>query len=174
MLQKRGFHTVCGWSRLATARGSSHTLGVDYLLHRLNTGGTMKEQKIFEVVYIRTSASAVWDALTNPDVTQRYWFDTRIVSDWKVGSKVQYLRNGELTDEHVVLEVEKPHTLSHTFRPLFGEFQSESPSRVSFTMEESNGVVRLTVRHEGFPPESKVFRACSDGWPMILSTARHK
>jgi uncharacterized protein YndB with AHSA1/START domain len=132
----------------------------------------MKEQKIFEVVYIRTSASAVWDALTNPDVTQRYWFDTRIVSDWKVGSKVQYLRNGELTDEHVVLEVEKPHTLSHTFRPLFGEFQSESPSRVTFTMEESNGVVRLTVRHEGFPPESKVFRACSDGWPMILSNLK--
>jgi hypothetical protein len=29
--------------------------------------------------------------------------------------------------------------------------------------------VRLTVRHDGFPPNRRVFRACSDGWPMILS-----
>lgn len=132
----------------------------------------MHEQRIFEVTYIRTSMPALWDALTNPDVTQRYWFDTRIESDWKVGSKVQYLRNGELTDEHVILAIEKLRSLSHTFHPLFGEFRSESPSRVTFTMEESGAVVRLTVVHDNFPPESKVFRACSDGWPMILSNLK--
>jgi len=27
---------------------------------------------------------------------------------------------------------------------------------------------RITIIHDNFPPESKVFRACSDGWPMIL------
>ncbi|WKJ89288.1 SRPBCC family protein [Methylomonas montana] len=128
----------------------------------------MNQQRIFEVIYIRTSITALWDALTNPDVTQRYWFDTRIESDWKFGSKVQYLRNGELTDEHVILSIKKHHTLSHTFKPLFGEFKSESPSRVTLTMEESGEVVRLTIIHDNFPPESKVFRACSDGWPMIL------
>jgi uncharacterized protein YndB with AHSA1/START domain len=128
----------------------------------------MSEQRIFEVIYIRTTLVALWDALTNPDVTQRYWFDTRIESDWKIGSKVQYLRNGELTDEHVMLANEKHHLLSHTFKPLFGELQSEPPSRVTFTMEENGGVVRLTIVHESFPSESKVFRACSDGWPMIL------
>ena len=132
----------------------------------------MNEQRIFEVIYIQTTLVALWNALTNPDVTQRYWFDTRIVSDWKIGSKVQYLRNGELTDEHVVLVNEKHHRLSHTFKPLFGEFQSEPPSRVTFTMEENGGVVRLTVVHEGFPSESKVFRACRNGWPMILSSLK--
>lgn len=128
----------------------------------------MKEQRILEVIYIRASARTVWKALTNPDITQRYWGDTRIVSDWKVGSKVQYLRNGELTDEHVVLEAEPPHRLSHTFQPLFGEFKSEPASRITMAIEESNGVVRLTVRHDGFPPESSVLLACREGWPMIL------
>ncbi|MHB1083689.1 MAG: SRPBCC family protein [Thiobacillus sp.] len=132
----------------------------------------MNEQRIFEVIYIRTTLDALWDALTNQNVTQRYWFDTRIVSDWKIGSKVQYLRNGELTDEHVMLANEEHHLISHTFKPLFGEFQSESASRVTFSMEENGGVVRLTVVHEDFPPESKVFRACSDGWPMILSSLK--
>jgi uncharacterized protein YndB with AHSA1/START domain len=132
----------------------------------------MNEQRIVEVIYIRTSLIELWDALTNPDVTQRYWFDTRIVSDWKIGSKVQYLRNGELTDEHVVLANEKYRVLSHTFQPLFGEFQSEPPSRVTFTMAENGGVVRLTIVHDGFPPDSKVCPACSKGWPMILSSLK--
>jgi uncharacterized protein YndB with AHSA1/START domain len=55
---------------------------------------------------------------------------------------------------------------------VFGEFRSEPASRVEFRLDESHGVVRLTVRHDGFPPNSRVFRACSDGWPMILSNLK--
>jgi len=132
----------------------------------------MNEPRIFEVIYIQTTLAAVWDALTNPEVTQRYWFNTRIESDWKVGSKMHYLRNGEVTDEHIILVLEKHRTLSHTFHPLFAEFRAESPSRVTFTMEENGGVVRLTTIHDGFSPESSVFRACSGGWPMILSNLK--
>jgi uncharacterized protein YndB with AHSA1/START domain len=129
-------------------------------------------QQIFEVIYIRTTAEAVWRALTDPDVTQRYWFDTRIVSDWRVGSTIRYLRHGELTDEHVVLSCDPPHRLSHTFHPVFGEYRQEPPSRVEFGVAEHNGVVRLTVHHDDFPPASVVYRACSDGWPMILSNLK--
>jgi uncharacterized protein YndB with AHSA1/START domain len=105
-------------------------------------------------------------------MTERYWMGTRIESDWRAGSKIRYMRNGALADEHEVIAVDPPRTLRHTFKPLFGEFQAEPPSRVTFTLEERNGVVRLTVRHDGFPPASKVFRACSDGWPMILSNLK--
>lgn len=132
----------------------------------------MNQQRIFEVIDIRTSLNALWEALTNPDITERYWFDTRIESDWKPGSTVQYLRNGELTDEHIILAIEKPHTLSHTFRPLFGEFKAEPPSRVTFTLEECGEVARLTIVHDNFPPESQVFRACSEGWPIILGNLK--
>ena len=132
----------------------------------------MSEQRVFEVVFIKTTIATLWNALTNPDVTQKYWFDTRIESDWNIGSKVLYVRNGEVTDEHVVLAANKPHSLSHTFRPLFGDFKAEPPSRVTFSLEESGGVVRLTVIHDTFPPESKVFRACSEGWPMILNNLK--
>ena len=83
-----------------------------------------------------------------------------------------YLRQGEVTDEQVVLAVDKPHRLSHTFHPLFGEFRAEPPSRVTFSLEASCEVARLTVVHDAFPPDSKVFRACSDGWPMILDNLK--
>ena len=129
----------------------------------------MSEQRIFELIYIKTSLAAVWNALTNPEMTQQYWGGTRIESDWKVGSKVLYVHNGEVTDEHTVLMVDKHKRLSHTFRPLFAEFKAEPPSRVTLLLRESGEVVRLTVIHEDFPPDSKVFRACSEGWPAILS-----
>ena len=150
---------------------SSSPLGVFQLAHLL-IRGNMTEQRIYEVVFIKTTVAALWNALTNPDVTQQYWYNTRIESEWKIGSKVLYLRNGKVTDEQVVLAVEKPHRLSHTFHPLFGEFKAEPPSRVTFSVEENGGVVRLTVVHDTFPPESKVFRACSDGWPMILNNLK--
>lgn len=132
----------------------------------------MAEQRIVEVVYIKSSLTEVWDALTDPDVTERYWFGTRIDSQWTVGSKVLYIRNGDITDEHVVLAVDEPHSFSHTFKSLFGEFQTEAPSRVTVSLDQDGGVVRLTVVHEDFPPDSKVFVACSQGWPMILSNLK--
>ena len=37
----------------------------------------MSEQRIFELIYIKTSLAAVWNALTNPEMTQQYWGGTR-------------------------------------------------------------------------------------------------
>jgi hypothetical protein len=59
--------------------------------------------------------------------------------------------------------------LIHTFQPLFGEFANEPASKVSFQLAPGAGVVRLTLVHDGFPAQSKVFAACSVAWPVILS-----
>jgi len=129
-------------------------------------------QRIVYVVYIAATPAVVWDALTNPEVTQRYWFGTRIESDWKVGSTILYVVNGKVTDEHTVLAVDPQHTLVHSFHPVFGEFEAEPPSRVTFTIEQSGDVVRVTTVHDEFPPDSAVFKACSSGWPMILNNLK--
>jgi uncharacterized protein YndB with AHSA1/START domain len=130
------------------------------------------DQRIVHVCYIAATPAAVWDALTNPDVTQRYWYGTRIESDWKVGSKILYVVDGKVTDEHTVLAIDVPRRLVHTFHPVFGEFETERPSRVTLTIEQSGAVVRLTLAHDDFPPDSAVFVACSKGWPMILNNLK--
>ena len=81
----------------------------------------MNKPEIVYVTYIAATRAAVWDALTQPELTQRYWFDTRIESDWKVGSPVLYRREGKITDEHTVLEVQPGQLLRHTFHPVFTE-----------------------------------------------------
>ena len=132
----------------------------------------MCEERIDQVVYIKSSLDSVWDALTDPELTQQYWGGTRVESDWEAGSEIRYLRDGELTDRHTILEVERPRKLVHTFEPQFGEFRDESASRVAFTMEQSGEVTRLTLAHDDFALGSKVYLACSQGWPMVLSSLK--
>lgn len=129
----------------------------------------MSAQRIHIVTHIAANSVAVWNALTNPDMTQQYWGGMRIESDWKLGSRVLYRVDGKITDENTALVVEPPHKLSYTFHPVFGEYAKEPASRVTFTIVQAGDVVTLDTLHEGFPPNSVVFAACSKGWPSILS-----
>ena len=115
----------------------------------------MSNQQISITQHIASTKAAVWNALTNPDLTQQYWGGTRIESDWKVGSKVLYLIDGKVTDENTALMVELPHKLSYTFRPVFGEYAKEPASRVTSRSAERRRD-RLDMVHEGFPPNSVV------------------
>jgi uncharacterized protein YndB with AHSA1/START domain len=38
------------------------------------------------VTYITTTPEKLWEALTSGEFTKKYWFGSRIESDWKVGS----------------------------------------------------------------------------------------
>jgi uncharacterized protein YndB with AHSA1/START domain len=133
----------------------------------------MFEPRILITTYIASTPEKVWNALTDPEITQQYWSGTRIESDWKVGSKVIYRRDGKITDEHIVLEVEPLRLLSYAFHPVFiEEFRDEPPSKVTFEIEAGGEVVRLTVIHDEFEEESEVYRACSEGWPMLMSSLK--
>jgi uncharacterized protein YndB with AHSA1/START domain len=133
----------------------------------------MSALSIVVTTYIATTPEKVWNALTNPDITEQYWSGTRIESDWQVGSKVFYRRGGAIVDEHVLLSFEPPRRMSHTFHPLFNEeFRREPPSKVTYEIAAGGDVVRLTVTHDEFPEDSAVYRACRAGWPMIISSLK--
>ena len=124
------------------------------------------------VLYIGAPAEVVWDALTDPDITMRYWHNTRLESTWLVGDPLLFVRNGDVTDRNIILEVVKPKRLRYTFKPVFGDFASESPSHVSIMLDHDNGVTRLTLHHDQFAPDSAVLPACRIGWPMLLSSLK--
>ena len=42
--------------------------------------------KFVYVTYITTTPEKLWEALTSGEFTKKYWFGSRIESDWKVGS----------------------------------------------------------------------------------------
>lgn len=128
----------------------------------------MSTPSIIITTYITSTPERVWNALTDPNITEHYWAGTRIECDWQVGSKVIYPRNGEVVDEHELLTCEPPRQFSHTFQPLFGEFRNETPSRVTCEILPGGEVTRLTMTHDQFQEGSAVYRACSGAWPMLL------
>ena len=132
----------------------------------------MDAENFTYVTYIRADIQAVWNALTRPDITQQYWHNTRLESTWLVGDPLLFVRNGDVTDRNTILEVVMPHRLCYTFKPVFGDFATNAPSRVSFMLDHDNGVTRLTLHHDQFAPASAVLPAVRIGWPMLLSSLK--
>lgn len=145
----------------------------------------MDKSEFVYVTYIQTTPDKLWQALTDPAFTLRYW-GVELVSDWKVGSPVltQAVPGGEISDmEMVVLESEPPRRLSyswHNYQPehaemfgwtdaVFAELIKEKRSKVTFEIEPLGAMVKLTVIHDDFEPDSEMLKGVSEGWPGILS-----
>ena len=137
----------------------------------------MNNQKFVYVTYIRTSPEELWEALTNSEFTHQYWMGHHVESDWKAGSSVKFTTpDGKVLLSGKILASEKPKVLSYTWSMQADEqMRDEKPSRVTFHLErfETNTeLVKLTVSHDEFPENSKVFPGISDGWPMVLSSLK--
>ena len=125
------------------------------------------------VTYIRATPEAVWDALTDPAFTARFWFGGELRSDWKVGSPVDLVfPDGRHTDTGEVLEADRPRRLSFTWKVLHSGFETEGHSRATFDLGVEGAVVKLVLVHDGFEPGSKVLAAVGGGWPKILANLK--
>ena len=49
---------------------------------------------------------------------------------------------------------------------------TEKASRVVFELEQQKDQVKLTVTHDDFAEDSKVFASISNGWPLVLSSLK--
>jgi uncharacterized protein YndB with AHSA1/START domain len=129
--------------------------------------------KFVYVIYIASTPEKVFAALTDGNASVHYWHGTRIVSDWKVGAP--FLLELEHDDKKIVgkiAEYEPPLRLAYTFEPHFDGMDKEAPSHVAFDIEPQKDQVKLTIVHDGFEPDSKVFEGISRGWPLILSSLK--
>ena len=137
--------------------------------------------------YIRTTPERLWEVLTDPTFTRRYWgatFDT----DWQPGSTMRWELRGVTIDdpEQVVIEADPPHRLSyswHTLTPELAEtldltdgarerIAAEHRSTVTFDLEWLDELVKLTVVHDGFDEGSIMAQLVTGGWPPILSNLK--
>lgn len=146
--------------------------------------------------YIRAAPEQVWQGLTDPDVTRRYWRHQRagaktFHSDWEKGSTYE-LAHAEVglvvsDPEQVILESDPCHRLAyswHSFTPEWAAavgmdeatadaWRAEPRSQVAFDIEDvEHGVVKLTVTHGGFSAGSGVLQGISSGWPAVLSSLK--
>ncbi|MFD1356800.1 SRPBCC family protein [Fictibacillus halophilus] len=135
------------------------------------------ESKYVYVTYIGASPEKVWEALTEGDISEQYFFGTRVESNWEEGSSVTYSRNGEVTDEGSVLKYDPAHELSFTWTSKNDDTPRESPTVVTFKLQHMDSTVKLTVIHENlvkidFVEKEGTFEGVNNGWPAILSNLK--
>ncbi|MFI6935795.1 ArsR/SmtB family transcription factor [Streptomyces sp. NPDC050287] len=137
--------------------------------------------------YIKTTPARLWQGLTDPTFTRRYW-GLAFTTDWQTGSPMSWEGAGlHGTDPaQVVLEADPYRRLSytwHTFTPewakaagvsdeTLAKIQTEPRSKVAFDLEPQGETVKLTVVHDGFEPGSTVLDMIGGGWPHLLSSLK--
>jgi uncharacterized protein YndB with AHSA1/START domain/DNA-binding transcriptional ArsR family regulator len=124
--------------------------------------------------YIRATPAQVWDALTDPEVTARFWGHAQ-VSDWKVGGRVDHVRvdgSGISDAAGRVVEVNQPHRLAFSFDdPNRFDDPTLQPSLVTFEIESHQDIVKLTVTHTRLRTTEEL-RGVGQGWPAVLSNLK--
>jgi uncharacterized protein YndB with AHSA1/START domain len=135
---------------------------------------TMTEQATqVYAVFIRATPEQIWDAITKPEFTTRYFYGSAVDSTFEPGSPYtgwatdpkQQLVDGE------VLEADPPRLLRHTWRALYDPETAEEPySRVTWELEpQEGGVTKLTVVHDQLEASPKTALSVAGGWEFILS-----
>jgi uncharacterized protein YndB with AHSA1/START domain len=132
----------------------------------------VSKAKYVYVTYIASTREKVVAALTSAEMSAQYWSGFSVTSDWNVGSAFSLRRKGKVWDTGTVLEHDPPYRLSYTFHPEHSGVEHEKASRVTFTLEDVNGRVKLTMLHDDFEWDSKVFEMVQTGWPSVLSSLK--
>jgi uncharacterized protein YndB with AHSA1/START domain len=134
----------------------------------------MSASKFVYVIYIRTTPEKLWDALTKPEFTRKYWVGTHQDSTFEAGADWKLMiPDGRIGDMGKVLEVDRPRKLVLSWRNEFlPEIRKEGYSRCTYELVPMGETVKLTVLHEIDLPESKLIASVSTGWPMILSSLK--
>jgi len=124
-------------------------------------------------VFIRATPEQVWDAITKPEFTTKYFYGSAVDTTgvpgtpWRGWSedRTQQLVDGE------VLESDPPRLLRHTWRALYDpETAAEPYSRVTWELEQAgDGVTKLTVVHDELEQAQKTAASVAGGWSWVLS-----
>jgi len=123
------------------------------------------------VTHINNTPENVWNAITRPEFTRKYWFGRGVQSDWTVGAPVKFITGDcgvELQGQ--VLAVDPPRLLSYSWNSFSPHPDNPNEtSRVTFEITFAFGVTRLTLTHDQFEPNDTIYNDVSGGWPVVLS-----
>ena len=131
----------------------------------------MTEQTTTQVysVFIKASPEQVWEAITKPEFTQKYFYGSHV----NITPERFRGTDGEGNDLVVgeMFEIDPTRRLVHGWRALYDpETAAEDESRGTWEIEpQDGGVCRLTVVHDRLEAAPKTAANVAGGWSYVLS-----
>ena len=119
-------------------------------------------------VFIKATPDAVWEAITKPEFTERYFYGTRM----DVTAERRRVWMGEDYGDDEVIEFDPPHRLVHSWRSKWNaEMAAEEESRVTWEIEpQDDGTCLLTLVHDRLEGAPKTAAGVAGpGWMRVLS-----
>jgi uncharacterized protein YndB with AHSA1/START domain len=135
------------------------------------TSMTATTTQVYQV-FIRATPEAIWDAITKPELTVRYFHGVHM--ELRDGRRWSSMSDGRAWDEPI-LECDPPRRLVHEWLSAYDpELAAEEPSRVTWEIEpREDGMTLLTVVHdrlEGAPRTAE--NVAGEGWMYVLSSLK--
>ena len=133
-----------------------------------------KPRQLYQV-YIKASPEKVWQAITTPEFTTRYFYGCYIESTFKPKAKLTHYTGdrSSVMVEGEIIEADPPHRLVHTWNLRYDpKFAADAPSQVTWEIASEDGQVsKLTVIHE-FETEDESFAEVASGWSWVVSNLK--
>ena len=126
--------------------------------------------QVYEL-FIKASPEQVWEAITKPEFTAKYFYGSRI--EVTPQRRLSLSPDGADTwGDNAVSEWDPPRRLVHEWQSLYDpDLAAEEPSRVTWEIEaQDGGFSKLTVIHDRLENAPKTAASVSGaGWMMVLS-----
>ena len=122
-------------------------------------------------VFIKATPEEIWDAITKPEFTERYFYGIRVETNGDRRLTIAP-EGSDMGGEDPVFEFDPPRRLVHGWQSKWNaEMAAEEPSRVSWEIEpQEGGYSLLTVTHDQLEGAPKTAEGVSGtGWMMVLS-----
>jgi uncharacterized protein YndB with AHSA1/START domain len=131
--------------------------------------------KTVYVIYIVATPERVWHALTDPELSQKYFHGSRIEIEPCIGGHfIVRFPDGRVNVRGEVVEWSPPRRFAATWIvEWLPDFRELPPCLVSYDIEVSGESVKLTMTesYQWDPPEALLSGGRS-GWPAILSSLK--
>jgi uncharacterized protein YndB with AHSA1/START domain/ribosomal protein S18 acetylase RimI-like enzyme len=132
-------------------------------------GGSARSDEI----ELRAAASQVWEAITTPQMTRRYYFGLGVDSDWRAGSPYAYRAgDGTALEEGQVVESVPGRRLRLTSAWRFARAREEPPHEVTWEIEPVGERTRVRLTRSGMAPDSLSSRLAEDAVYVALQGLR--
>jgi len=143
------------------------------LKYNLESEAMEKPKHVYEV-YIRATPERVWEAITNGELTKRWFHGTVLTGELSPGAAISYVGDdGSSAVDGEVIEVTRPSRFVHTWKANWGpEFEGDRPSRVTWDITPMGATTLLRMTHDDFDGESPTYQSISRGWAPILSSLK--
>ena len=132
----------------------------------------MKAFVVQKSITVKAPVSQVWDALTNPEKTKKYFFHCRVLSDWKEGSSIIFKGRMfwiiPIEMKGTIEKIEPGRLLKYTIANASDN--SGTKSVVTDELNYAHGETELTITDDVGQGEGaeKRYNRSVKGWDKVL------